>query len=241
MYNIHHETNFIAVFYFCSHVIYFDPLFRNPRLYARAPQLNTERRDIYADLTQGKSVEVSNKLISMEKTTLLMLKFPLWNFDKLLGSFEKYGLQSTCDTFISMKTVTTFDSQFSQGASSEHTALINTKIIRQNLKSAVLTQNISELKEKLQELHTQLNTEPRLNCMSRHIVESTLRITTLFPNWSSKIYDQRDKEKFEKIVFRLLKNHIFALKSAGQIDELSRPIQLTGVPIICQDVPTIEF
>lgn len=203
--------------------------------------LNTERRDMYANLTEGKSVEVSNKLIGMEKTTLLMLKFPFWNFDKLLGSFEKYDLQPTCDTFISMKTVTTFDSHFSQGAPAESTALVDTKRIRQILEAAIESQNVSLLKEKLQELHMQLNTEPRLNCMSRHVIESTLRIATLFPNWSSKIHDSNDKERFEKIVFRLLKNHVFALKSAGQIDELSRPIQLTGVPIICQDVPTIAF
>lgn len=203
--------------------------------------LNTERRDMYANLTEGKSVEVSDKLIGMEKTTLLMLKFPFWNFDKLLGSFEKYGLQPTCDTFISIKTLTTFDSQFPQGAPTENTALVDTKKIRQTLETAFETRNVSLLKEKLQDVHSQMSTEPRLNCMSRHIIESTLRIATLFPNWNSKIHDQNDKEKFEKIVFRLLKNHIFALKSAGQIDELSRPIQLAGVPIICQDVPAIGF
>ncbi len=203
--------------------------------------LNSERRGIYANLTEGKSVEVSDKLIGMEKTTLLMLKLPFWNFDKLLGSFEKYDLQPTCDTFISMKTVTTFDSQFPQGAPTENTALVDTKKIRQTLAAAVETQNVSILKEKLHELHMQLNTEPRLNCMSRHVIESTLRIATLFPNWNSKIEDPKDKEKFEKIVYRLLKNHIFALKSAGQIDELSRPLQLAGVPIICQDVPAIGF
>lgn len=203
--------------------------------------LNSERRDIYANLTEGKSIEVSNKLIGMEKTTLLMLKLPVWNFDKLLGSFEKYGLQPTCDTFISMKTVTTFDVQFSQGAPTENTALIETKKIRQALEAALETQNISVLKEKLQELHTELNSEPRLNCMSRHVIESTLRIASLFPNWMSKIEDPSDKQRLEKIVSRLLKNHIFALKSAGQIDELSRPIQLAGIPIICQDVPMIHF
>jgi hypothetical protein len=203
--------------------------------------LNSERRDMYANLTEGKSIEVSNKLIGMEKTTLLMLRLPFWNFDKLLGSFDKYGLQPTCDTFISMKTVTTFDSEFLAGPPSENTALIDTKKIRQILETALETENVSVLKEKLLEQRAQLNTEPRLNCMSRHIIESTLRIATLFPNWILKMQDSKDKEKFEKIVFRLLKNHIFALKSAGQIDELARPIQLAGVPIICQDVPVIEF
>ena len=203
--------------------------------------LNSERRDRYANLTEGKSIEVSNKLIGMEKTTLLMMKLPFWNFDKLLGSFEQYGLQPTCDTFISMKTVTAFDSQFPQGAPTENTALVDTKKIRQTLESALESRNASDLKDKLQETYEQMMTEPRLNCMSRHIIESTLRIATLFPNWNSKIQDHNDKEKFEKIVFRLLKNHIFALKSAEQLDELARPIQLAGVPIICQDVPAIHF
>lgn len=203
--------------------------------------LNTERRDLYAALTKNQSVEVSDLLIRMEKSTLFMMKFPLWNFDELLKVDHEQNQSLTCEAFVSMKTVRSFESQFERGAPTENTPLIDTKSVRKILKTSIEAGDQVKFKSELFHVYAELNAEPRLNCMSRHIIESMLRITSLRPEWLAKIETTQGQLKFDKAVIRLLRNHIFALTSAQQIDAAARSIQLSGVPIVCQDVPAIHF
>lgn len=203
--------------------------------------LNTQRRSMYSQLTSGRSEAISNQLIRMEKTSLLLTYLPMNNFDHKLADFKKYNIDVTCEAFVSMKTVTDFNSTFTTGLPNADTAVANSDLIISKLEGLVSAQDTVLLKSLLLNIIQSLKVEPRLNCMTTHVLDSMARIVSLYPHWANQITVENDQIKFQKIISNLLTNHLRSIKYTAQLDQKARPLQLAGLPIICQDVPVIQY
>lgn len=210
-----------------------------------AIESNTQRLMLYSQLTAGQSEKVSKKLIHSEKLALFISRFGPFNFDSKFEKFLKYGVNVTCDSFISMKNAPTFqflpnmNTVLIQNATQEVQPNANTLV--NELKVELKKQQINIFKDKIKKTIQSLNDEPQVNCMTRHTLESAARIASYFEYWKSKITLIEDKKEFEHLIFRLLKAHLFAASKAIEIDQLARPLNLAGIPILCQDIPPIPI
>ncbi len=203
--------------------------------------LNTQRRPMYSQLSGGKSEIISNQLIRMEKTSLLLTYLPMNNFDSKLADFKKYNVDVTCDAFVSMKTVTAFNSIFLTGLPNADATTVHSDLIISEIEGFLHTQDTVLLKNVLLNIIKGLKVEPRLNCMTTHVLDSMARIASLYPHWVSQITSKDDQIKFKKIISSLLTNHLRSIKYTALLDQKARPLQLAGLPIICQDVPVIQY
>src|SRR5271168_4453715 len=69
--------------------------------------INEARRPLYSALTDGKSENISDRLIFFESVGLL----PAANFDMRAASFQSVGIPILCDEFVSMDKVPGFSGQ----------------------------------------------------------------------------------------------------------------------------------
>ncbi len=104
------KKKILLIFFLISNAQASETCFRDHLKEAIA--LNTQRKPLYSNLTNGQSEAISDKLISMENIALLYTHLPMGNFDKKLSEFKKYGVDATCEAFVSMASVTEFNSRF---------------------------------------------------------------------------------------------------------------------------------
>lgn len=204
-----------------------------------AIKINTERKQRYADLSQGKSLEISEKLISFEKL-LLFFSYTFANFDYVSDRFEKYGVHITCDDYVSMSTVTVFNEFWPQGVPELSNYVdFNIKAAKKKLYKAYFDNE--DLKAVLDEtlgLLKRIEKEPRFNCMVRHALESIAQISMMAPKQEealSKVYQTGAMALAREMAY----GHIFMLDTFHELDQMAAPLSAQGLPILCQDIPVI--
>jgi hypothetical protein len=76
-----------------------------------------------------------------------------------------------------------------------------------------------------------LSREPRIHCLSRHVLESMARVAWL---------GMKDPKRAE-LTIKLLTTMNFSLLGSRHVDSLAEPLQREGLPILCHDLPMIKF
>lgn len=204
-----------------------------------AIKINTERMQRYADLSQGKSLEISEKLINFEKR-LLFFSYTFANYDYVSGRYEKYGVNITCDDYVSMSTVTVFNEFWPQGVPELSNYVdFNIKAAKKKLYKAYFdNEDLKPVLDEALELLKTIEKEPRFNCMVRHALESIARIAIMAP---------RQEEALSKVNLfgamalarEMAYGHIFMLDNFHELDQMAAPLSAQGLPILCQDIPII--
>lgn len=191
-------------------------------------ELNEQRKAHYAIMTDDASIEVSNLLISYEFNVIALMK--LTNFEKRYEALQKQGVPFLCEEFHSTVNPLSPVVQMS-GPELKNFDPLSASATRKVLKAFLAKKDLSGFHKRATTLIDQLSVEPRFNCMTRHILESMGRVAWL------AIQDLRRRDA----ALDLLSFMVWSLYGAKQLDIKAAPLQAVGVPILCHDLPMIEF
>lgn len=206
--------------------------------------LNRLRAPKYAELSGGRSLEVSRRLIESEKSALLPAKLAL------LGTqhWRERGVPVLCTEFESMVRVpppvelAMLDRpsiEMFKGPDASALKMDLEVILDWRLAPGDLTEEAWPVIEGRLQLELEaLAPEPRFNCMYRHLVESMIRTARSAPKLVELARSKgvRSPESWSTLLF---KEHIKAMPFSLELDRLAAPIQADGIPIVCNDVPPL--
>lgn len=204
-----------------------------------AMALNHARKPLYAALTAGASVTISDDLIGMERNMSFYGRW-LAPYEKWAAPFEAAGIRIICDSYVPMNTAPAFSSRYAQGAPRAESApsasdAVNTLAFLPR----VLRNDFAGVKALALE-QIEAAGDPRLNCLSRHFLESIGRIAALAPVHAAQARRAGLSDP-TWIHRRMILGHLSYTNRAVRLDAAARPLQLQGVPILCQDIPAIPI
>lgn len=199
-----------------------------------AAQLNRERMPRYSALTGGRSRGISRRLIWAER-----LGIPLaWYVDWRAREFQAAGIRLVCDDYVAMAQTPAFRERIPDPAPLSAFTPADPKRIRRAIGRAYRSGGFPAASTAIEHEIEQLHATPTFHCMTRHLLESALRISNRAP-----LYEARARAlgmKSPREVSRIMLDmHLFSLGEAARLDRRAAPLQAEGVPIICQDVPPI--
>lgn len=197
--------------------------------------LNESRRPKYSALTEGRSETISDTLIDSEKLSLLFAQ-PI---DEAAEPFHEAGIRIVCDEFVSMSETPTFSERFAfapEPIASFET--VDGDRLTDDLKLAFAQGGFVALSEYADVSLSALDTPQGYHCMVRHMLESLRRIANLAP-----VHDAQAKEAgldgTLAISEEMVRLHFLSISPAAKLDEQVAQLHAEGVPILCQDVPSI--
>ena len=201
-----------------------------------AMKLNKERKDLYSEMSNGESREISNRLIGLEKLSLLFT----FGLDIKAKKYQKRGVALLCLDYIDMDETPEFSYDLVVPRVKYNLVpKIYVKKLKKKLYSA-LKRDLSLFSRILEEEIHKLERFPNYNCLARHLFESLNRGVHLI-----SYYELESKrlglKSPRKILIRNLKLQIFSLSLFHKLDRRASKIQQRGVPILCNDVPAIPL
>ncbi len=138
-----------------------------------------------------------------------------------------------------MKHTPTFRTRYENGyPQAANFVQLDSSEITSKLKLALKEEGFAGIYAEAKRYIALLHTEPRLNCLMRHTFESIARVAALAPG---HLQASRSLElpSTEDLSMSLLESHFYMINQMNSLDKLALPIQISGVPILCQDVPPI--
>jgi hypothetical protein len=198
-----------------------------------AIEINHHRKVAYSLLSQNRSIPVSDALIQMENKMRKQLKFA----DFYASHWRQMGIGLLCDEVVEMNLIPSFQSTYKDTSPIKSLSITPTQW-QKTIRNFVSKNDFHGLENWSHQLVLDLKAEPRTHCLTRHFVESIRRAAGLAP-----IHDRKAQElniSSTKWVSRqfILKQSELLIESQ-RIDQMAYPLQLQGLPIICQDVPYI--
>jgi hypothetical protein len=201
-----------------------------------AMKLNKKRKELYAQMSNGESKNISNQLIRLEKLSLLFT----YNLDRKAKKYQRSGVELLCLDFVDMKETPEFSSELViPRIEYSKVPKINIKELKKSLYSA-LKKDFSLFSKILEDEIEKLSDYPSYNCMARHLFESLNRSVHLVSYYESESL-KRGLKSPRNILMKNLKLQIFSLSLFHKLDKRAGKIQQRGVPIICNDVPAIPL
>lgn len=197
--------------------------------------INKERKKVYSELTDGKSDRIFNKLITYEYITLV----PAAYFDLKALGYQKNGMDLFCHEFMSMIRTPEFNAQ-TRVIPQEDFKSFDWKFYKKRVLKAIQNENVDEVKKISLDALIELKSQPNYYCFTRHFFESIYRFAYFTPLRAVQA-DEMDLKDPTKMMFDVMKLHTLGLKDCHGIDLWSQPIQKSGIPILCSEVPDLMF
>ena len=188
-------------------------------------ELNQKRKLIYYEMSAGSTDRISETLLSYEYNLVYLLK--ITGFERQYSSLQFPFL---CDEFRSTANPLPPVYQYDRPDLSQFKP-ISFFSLRKKLQNLIRNRELSAFHKTLDQEIQRLQKEPRFNCMTRHLLESMARVSWLALN------DDRKTES----AFNLLKYMPIALFGSKQLDVMSAEHQASGIPILCHDLPLIDY
>jgi hypothetical protein len=196
-------------------------------------EINSTRKPIYSQLTQGRSDKIFNFLIGAERLSLIPAAYYDWKAKK----FQKKGVPLFCYEFMSMNSSQDFNPK-TMIIPKETFEPFDWKTYEGKLKDSLNKKDAVEIKKISLEAIKALSAYPNYYCMLRHMLESIYRFAYFLP-----IQEHASRDvglgSPAKLTFGLIKLHLLSLVSAYQTDLWSAPIQKEGIPILCSELPKL--
>ncbi|HEV2735762.1 MAG TPA: hypothetical protein VGV85_13030 [Longimicrobiaceae bacterium] len=201
-----------------------------------ALQVNLERMPLYSRLTGGESERISRRLIRWERWALPLARW----VDRRARPYNARGIGVVADDFVPMAGTPRFRERFEDPPlplSAFRPA--DARRIRRSLAAALKTGGFEGVAAALRVELAALEAVPCYHCMLRHLLESMLRVASLAPTHAARAEaaGMKSTAGLSRLVLRL---HLFSLVDAAKLDVVAAPIQARGIPILCQDVPSIS-
>lgn len=195
--------------------------------------LNRERAPRYAALSGGASRPISRALIAAE---LLIVPLARW-FDRRAAPYEHAGVPLLESLFVPMSAAPPFiDRPLSHRESGQHSP--RPRGIRRRVVTAFRADWFPAAADALATELAALASEPGMNCLVRHLLESAYRLSRLAPVHVAAAR-ARGLRSPAPLLARLLHLHLWALGPARVLDRWARPLQARGIAILAQDLPPI--
>ncbi len=195
--------------------------------------INSSRRDFYSGITAGRSNRVFNRLITAERLSLI----PAALYDARALRWQRRGLPLFCYEFMSMNNTPDFDPE-RRVVPTERFEAFDWRFYRDRLEEAARAKDVRQTKAVALEGVRALERMPNYYCMLRHILESVYRFAYFVP-----LQDARASElglpSPKNILFEVINLQLLAFGESYKIDLWSAPIQQTGVPILCAELPKL--
>lgn len=205
-----------------------------------AIELNEFRKPLYSTATDSRSVEISERLIRLERAAIFGSRL-LFNFDKDAEIYQKNGINIVCDEYVPMSLTPSFQAIAPlPHPDLRHFREIDPYILSRRIKRAQKKGHEELTRTAREVIHEIETTDVRFNCMTRHLMESLGRISKLAPEHAAKARKLGLPSPL-KLSNRMISAHLYMLPAATEIDALAAPLQADGVQILCQDVPPIHF
>lgn len=201
-----------------------------------AIRLNLERRPLYSKATNGRSLAISNELISLEKS----MKFQSLLVDTWGRFFQIQGLPVLCNDLADMDEAPSFSSSLPLESSPHLSNFIRLDIkkIQKNLGEKAQQDFKSLARETKSQIQILLS-EPRFHCVTRHFLESIYIFATHGQEYTSEI-SYLQKSHLRLFIKKIIKAHINYLTETARLDLMAKELQSEGYPILCQDLPHLE-
>lgn len=197
--------------------------------------INKERKQIYAELTGGRSNKIFNLLIGYEYVTLA----PATILDLQALPFQKNGMDLFCHEFMSMVRAPKFNPE-NKVIPQEQFRPFDWMFYKNRMSEALKHQDLDEVKRTAIEALLELKSQPSYYCFSRHFFESIYRFAHFVPLRAKQAEEMELKDP-TNLMFRVMKLHIMGLKDSHRIDLWAQPIQMSGIPILCSEIPDLLF
>jgi hypothetical protein len=203
-----------------------------------AMELNRERMPRYAARTGGASERISRRLIASERRALLVARY----FDARAEPYLRRGVGVVCEAFVPMARTPAYADSVEpspgDGAGAAAIGRAPAGEVRGRVARALRAEGFPGAAHALEAEIAALAPAPRRHCMTRHLLESALRIANLAPRHAAAAARHRLPSP-EDDARRLLELHLHSLDEAAELDDEAAPLQARGVPILCRDVPPI--
>ena len=196
--------------------------------------LNKARMPLYSELTGGRSRGISRRLIWSERLALPAA----WYIDRLARRYQAQGIAVVCDDFEPMDRTPAFRARIENPPPLSSFTPADARRIKRAVQRAQSSGGFAAASAALHEEIEALGETPAFNCMTRHLLESALRISNGARRYAADA-QARGVASPVRLSRALLTLHLYTLGEAARLDRRAAPIQAEGIPIICQDVPPI--
>lgn len=197
--------------------------------------INSKRKKAYAKLTNGQSDRIFTTLISSEVATLI----PASYFDLKARAYQKKGLELFCHEFVSLNHAPIFDPE-NRIRPTEKFRPFDWKFYQLRLEDAMKARKINLVRKISLEALMELKSYPHYYCMTRHLIESIYRFAFFVPLREEEAKSQNLTPPTE-IMLDVMKLHLLPFSLSYKIDIWSQPIQESGIPILCSEIPDLLF
>jgi hypothetical protein len=197
--------------------------------------LNEKRKPLYSWLTQGRSDAISDKLIESEKVSLIFAR----TVDDAARPYQQAGVAVACDEFVSMADVPVFREQYAFEPE-PLTAFepVDGVALRDRLEASFADEGFAGLAASADAALHALEEPRAYHCMVRHMLESLRRIANLAPVHEADAHECGLASPLS-ISEDLVELHLLSIDPAARLDDQASVLQSEGIPILCQDVPSI--
>lgn len=201
--------------------------------------LNETRAPLYSAATNGRSLEISNKLIGLEKIFIMGNK--LFGFDRRARPYNRAGIPVLCLEMMPMAQAPKYvERRPEPWPRLESFQALDGPVLARELAFALKDNGLRAMADLAEESLNVLLVEPRFHCMSRHVLESLIRTARLAPEHARKAL-RLGLPSTEKLSRSFAQSHLPMLSSAAELDAAAAPLQAEGIGILCQDVPPIPI
>ena len=199
-----------------------------------ALRLNRERMPLYSELSGGRSRAISRRLIWAERLAMPAA----WYVDWRARKFQRLGIPVVCADFEPMGRTPAFRPRADDPPPLSAFAPADPGRIAQAVERAFRAGGFAGAGAALEGEIEVLSRVPGFHCMTRHLLESALRIANGAQRYAADA-EARGVASPARLSRALLSMHLATLGEASRLDRRAAPLQAEGIPIVCQDVPPI--
>jgi len=196
--------------------------------------LNRARAPLYAELTRGRSRGISRTLVWAERAAIPVARYLDWR----AAEFQRAGIAVVCDDFVPMHDTPAFRPRADDPPPLSAFAPADVRGLRRAVRRAYRAGGFAAASGALEGEVERLSAVPAFHCMTRHLLESALRVSNGAQRHAAEAR-ARGIASPAGLSRTLLELHLGALGASARLDRRAAPLQAEGVPILCQDVPPI--
>lgn len=194
-------------------------------------QLNKKKKIEYREITQGKSDIIYTRLMIGEGIGKILAR----PYDRKIKPYTEAGIDLFCQEFKTMHDVPLV--RFQEIPDEELIAL-DTKTLKKKLKKAIQEKDLNKVQSIALQSMEELSNSPHHNCMTRHLLESIIRLSYFYPKRKLEALKKNLEDPIH-LYQNVLTSHIAGIDGSVTIDKLCYPIQKSGVPILCRELPNL--
>lgn len=194
-----------------------------------AIHVNRLRAADYSKLTGGRSERISKLLVFLDRTGLPFGKYFDLRAREIPGSS---GVSLVCEVIPSMLPVLEKPLSTDSPIDLKRFRPFSVRLANREIRAAYKQGGLAATRAVLSAKISELNQEPRFNCLSRQFITSMDRLVEVSAR-------APNRGEAEKLGWELMKATLLQLRMLTQLDRMAAPIQAAGIPMLCAENPKL--